>query len=73
MVAGLLFFPIRQFSPPENNRHLFYLYYEISRGYLTNENASAITLHRTDIYRNYSFDAPTLSFFICTTMKMSVV
>ena len=67
MIAGHLFHPIRQFSLPENKRHLFYLYYEISRGYFTNENASRISLHQTDIYRHYSFGAHALSFFICTT------
>ena len=58
MVAELLSHPKRQFHPPENNRHSFFLYYENSRGQFTIENASRITLHRADIYRNQPFGAP---------------
>ena len=52
MVAELLSRPKRQFYPSENNRHSFDLDYENSRWNFANENASRITLHRTDIYRN---------------------
>ena len=52
MVDVLLSHPEWQFYPLENNRHPLYLYYEISRWHFTNENASPITLHRTDIDRN---------------------
>ena len=58
MVAALLSHPKWQFYPYENNRRSFYLYYENSRWNFANENASRITLHRTDIYRNYPFGAP---------------
>ena len=58
MVAEFLSRPKRQFHPPENNRHSFFLYYENSRGQFTIENASRITLHRTDIYLNQPFGAP---------------
>ena len=57
MVAGLLSHPKRQFYPSENNRCSFYLYYENSRWHFTNEDASQITLDRTDIYRNLPFGA----------------
>ena len=58
MVDVLLSHPKRQFYPFENNRHTFYLYYENFRWHLTNENASRITLHRTDIYRRLAIWCP---------------
>ena len=61
MVAELLSHQKWRFHPPENNRPLFFLYYETSRGQFTKENASRITLYRTGIYRKEPLGAPELS------------
>ena len=50
MVAGFLLHPKRQFYRSANNRYSFTFIAKIQGD--TTENASRITLHRTDIHRN---------------------
>ena len=61
MVAGLLSPPKRQFYPSENNTYSFYLLYENFMLHFAKENASQITLQRTDMFTETSRLVPLIN------------